>query len=101
ALPLLVNRYRIGMVDMKRHAAAIPLLAVKAVYTSKGELIAEPIAKAFVIFVPAGAVPPRVRLGWVFESDHQAAPSFLGRPEASRFSSSSSTWLGRGATWST
>jgi hypothetical protein len=58
------------MVDVKGAAAGIPLLAMKAIDAPEHELVAEPITIAAVILVTSRAMPPRVRLPWVFEADH-------------------------------
>lgn len=88
------------MLDMERHPAAVPLLAMKAVNATEGELIAEPIPKTTVILVTRGAMTSDVRRGWIFKSDHETALFFFGKVENSLFSSSSSASVGRGDTWS-
>src|SRR5258706_3680518 len=83
AFPVRIDRHRNEMVDMKCRAAVVPLLTMKAVHASKHKLVAEPIPIAAVVLVTHGAMPPDVRLGWILESDHQALPTFIGKPENS------------------
>lgn len=100
ALTIRIRRNRNEVIDMERRPAAAPLLAMKTVNATEGELIAKPISKTAILLVAHGAMTPDVRQVWILKSDHETSPFFFGIPENSLFSSSSSTSVGRGDTWS-
>src|ERR1035438_156498 len=85
---------------VERPPAAIPQFTMKAVHAAKSKLVAQPISIAAVVLVARGAMPPGVWRGWILISDHRALLPFVCEPENNRFSSSSSAWVGRGATLS-